>query len=73
MLSKWRSEFDDQLRSGETTAAYDIFNASLQKRFERYQYALSLLDNEITFDANDDMLVDRSEEPWAKNDAELNT
>ncbi|MEZ8027572.1 carboxy terminal-processing peptidase [Enterovibrio norvegicus] len=72
MLSKWRSEFDDQLRSGETTAAYDIFNASLQKRFERYQYALSLLDNEITFDANDDMLVDRSEEPWAKNDAELN-
>ncbi|MGF1705295.1 carboxy terminal-processing peptidase [Enterovibrio baiacu] len=71
-LSKWRAEFDDQLRSGETTAAYDIFNVSLQKRFERYQYALSLLDNEITFDANDEMLVDRSEEPWAKNDAELN-
>ncbi len=71
-LSKWRVEFDDQLSSGETTAAYDIFNVSLQNRFERYQYALSLLDNEITFEANDEMLVDRSKEPWAKNDAELN-
>ncbi|WP_028025615.1 carboxy terminal-processing peptidase [Enterovibrio calviensis] len=71
-LSKWRTNIDEQLRSGDTTAAYDIFNTSLKKRFERYQYALSLLDNEITFDADEDMLIDRSEEPWAKNTDELN-
>ncbi|MDD1791663.1 carboxy terminal-processing peptidase [Enterovibrio makurazakiensis] len=71
-LSKWRNNIDEQLRSGDTSAAYDIFNTSLKKRFERYQYALSLLDSEITFDADENMLIDRSEEPWAKDTAELN-
>ncbi|WP_407333069.1 carboxy terminal-processing peptidase [Enterovibrio sp. 27052020O] len=71
-MSKWRTSIDDQLRSGDTSAAYDIFNTSLKKRFERYQYALSLLDNEITFDVEEEMLIDRSEEPWAKSTEELN-
>ncbi|WP_394211306.1 carboxy terminal-processing peptidase [Enterovibrio calviensis] len=71
-MSKWRTSIDDQLRSGDTSAAYDIFNTALKKRFERYQYALALLDNEITFDAEEEMLIDRSEEPWAKNTDELN-
>lgn len=71
-LSKWRLTLDEQLRSGDTSAAYDIFNVSLRSRFERYQYALSLLDNEITFDANEEMVIDRSELPWAKDEAELN-
>ncbi|MDD1780655.1 carboxy terminal-processing peptidase [Enterovibrio sp. ZSDZ35] len=71
-LSKWQLQIDDQLRSGDTTAAFDIFNKSLQQRFDRYQYALALLDNEITFDAEENMLIDRSEQPWAKDKAELN-
>lgn len=71
-LSKWQTKIDDQLRSGETTAAYDIFNASLKKRHERYQYALSLLTKEITFDRNETMFLDRSDLPWVKNKAELN-
>lgn len=71
-LSKWRLSLDEQLRSGDTSAAYDIFNVSLRSRFERYKYALTLLDNEITFDENEEMVIDRSELPWAKDDAELN-
>ncbi|OEE62216.1 C-terminal processing peptidase [Enterovibrio norvegicus FF-454] len=71
-MFKWRTSIDDQLRSGDTSAAYDIFNTALKQRFERYQYALALLDNEITFDAEEEMLIDRSEEPWAKNTDELN-
>lgn len=70
-LSKWRTKIDDQLRSGETTAAYDIFNLSLKKRFERYQYALSLLDTEITFTTDEAILLDRSVLPWVTNQAEL--
>ncbi|STO57425.1 carboxy terminal-processing peptidase [Grimontia hollisae] len=71
-LSKWRLSLDEQLRSGDTSAAYDIFNVSLRSRFDRYKYALTLLDNEITFDENEEMVIDRSELPWAKDDAELN-
>ncbi|ATF08646.1 carboxy terminal-processing peptidase [Candidatus Enterovibrio altilux] len=72
VLSKWRLEFDDQLRSGNTSAAYNIFNVSLQNHFERYQYALSLLDSEITFNIDEVMLIDRSDDVWAKDEAELN-
>lgn len=70
-LSKWRNQFDDQLRAGKTTAAYDIFNQSLKKRAERYRYALSLLNKEMKFDTDEMMLIDRSELPWAENTAEL--
>ncbi len=71
-FSIWQNQFDDQLRKGETTAAFAIYNESLKKRFERYQYAISLLDNEIKFDVNESILIDRTEEPWAKNISELN-
>ncbi|WP_325892770.1 carboxy terminal-processing peptidase [Grimontia sp. NTOU-MAR1] len=71
-LSKWRLTLDDQLRSGDTSAAYDIFNTSLRSRYNRYHYALELLDKEITFDADEEMVIDRSEQPWAKNETELN-
>ncbi|MBV7296864.1 carboxy terminal-processing peptidase [Enterovibrio paralichthyis] len=70
-LAKWRFSIDEQLRDGDTAAAYDIFNETLKQRFNRYQYALKLLDKEITFDTDEEMIIDRSEEPWAKNDAEL--
>ncbi|PMN88207.1 carboxy terminal-processing peptidase [Enterovibrio norvegicus] len=70
-LSVWRYELDDQLNKGETTAAYDIFNVYLKKSFERYQFALSLIDREITFDSDEEMLIDRRELPWAKDETEL--
>lgn len=71
-LSHWRLKIDDQLRSGETTAAYEIFNASLNKRLERYQYAISLLDKEITFELDESILIDATEEPWLKDTTALN-
>ena len=70
-LAKWRYQFDEQLNKGDATAAYDIFNLSLRKRFLRYQFALSLLEEEILFTKNEEMVIDRSELPWAKNTAEL--
>lgn len=70
-LAKWRTQIDDQLNKGDTSAAYDIFNLSLRKRFLRYQYALTLLEKEILFTDNEEMVIDRSELPWAKSTAEL--
>ncbi|MFD2176583.1 carboxy terminal-processing peptidase [Veronia pacifica] len=71
-MSKWRYKLDNQLKAGDTTAAYDIFNTLLRNRFERYQYALSLLDKEITFDNKESMEIDRSDADWAKDDRALN-
>ncbi|RJG42575.1 carboxy terminal-processing peptidase [Motilimonas pumila] len=70
-FEKFRSKFDDDLREGRLDPAYDIFSLNLQRRYERFQYALTLLDNEITFDTPDEYRFDRSESPWPKNKAEL--
>ena len=71
-FSKWKNQLDDQLKSGNTSAAFDIFNKVLQRRFERYQFALAQLDTEIKFDDKDDFVIDRSELEWPKNSTELN-
>ncbi|WP_305844231.1 carboxy terminal-processing peptidase [Photobacterium leiognathi] len=70
-FERWRNQFDDQLQSGDTSGAFDIFNKVLQRRFERYQFALSRLNNEIKFDKDEDFVIDRSELEWPKDQAEL--
>ncbi|KKA45752.1 carboxy terminal-processing peptidase [Salinivibrio sp. KP-1] len=70
-LSRWKTRLDDQLKEGETQAAYAIYNRVLKKRFERYQYALHVLDKRFDFSADESMVLDRTELPWAANEAEL--
>lgn len=70
-LSRWEDRLDDQLKAGETEAAYAIYNRVLKKRFERYQYALKVLDKPFDFSTDESMVLDRTERPWAANQAEL--
>ncbi|WPC72577.1 carboxy terminal-processing peptidase [Vibrio porteresiae] len=67
----WSTELDDQLKAGDNQIAFDLYNLSEKKRFERYQYALSLLDHEIKFDTDESIELDRSKEAWPQNVAEL--
>jgi carboxyl-terminal processing protease len=67
-----KKQFDDALMSGKLDFAYDLFNLSLQRRFERFQYAISLLDKEMTFDEQDAFYYDREEAEFAKTQDELN-
>lgn len=71
-LSAYQFALDESLKSGDVDVAYQIYQLNLQRRFERYQYALSLLDNEIKFDTPDDYQYDRSDMPWVSSRAELN-
>ncbi|OOF31988.1 carboxy terminal-processing peptidase [Salinivibrio proteolyticus] len=70
-LSRWKDRLDDQLKDGETDAAYEIYNLVLKKRFERYQYALEVLDKPFDFSKDESMVLDRTELPWAANEQEL--
>lgn len=72
-FAKWSKEFDDQLKNGKSEAAFAMFNLSLERRFERYDYALKLLDKkEFNFELDEEVELDRTEQAWAKNTAELN-
>ncbi|MFT5313385.1 MAG: carboxyl-terminal processing protease [Paraglaciecola sp.] len=72
-FEKYRSKLDDAIEKGNLTVAYDIYQINMQRRTERYEYALSLLDNEFDYEAlNDEFYFDREDAPWAKNTNELN-
>ncbi|MEO9945366.1 carboxy terminal-processing peptidase [Paraglaciecola sp.] len=65
-------KFDDAIERGNLGIAYEIYQLNMQRRTERYQFALSLLDKEFNFEeASDKFVYDREDAEWAKNEAEL--
>ncbi|WED28229.1 carboxy terminal-processing peptidase [Vibrio sp. DW001] len=70
-FSEWSTQLDDQLKIGDNQIAFDVYNLAMEKRFERYVFALSVLDKEIAFDVEESIELDRSEASWAKNTEEL--
>ncbi|MBE4592185.1 C-terminal processing peptidase [Vibrio navarrensis] len=70
-FATWSTQLDDQLKAGENQIAFDVYNLSMKKRFERFSFALKLLDKEITFDNDDFIELDRAKSAWPKDKAEL--
>jgi carboxyl-terminal processing protease len=75
-FQKDRLEFDSVLTRGKLDVAYDIFNLNLQRRLERYEFALSLLDikgdeNPFDFTKKEVYSFDREEAPWPASLVEL--
>ncbi|PKF61078.1 carboxy terminal-processing peptidase [Psychromonas sp. psych-6C06] len=62
---------DDSLKSGNVDPAYIIYQLNLTRRYERYSYALSLLNKEMKFDVDESYQFDRSDADWAKTSEEL--
>ncbi|WP_105216100.1 MULTISPECIES: carboxy terminal-processing peptidase [unclassified Pseudoalteromonas] len=71
-FEQYRDKFDNALKSGKLDFAYDLFNLSMKRRFERYQYSLSLLDKPFDFSQDDKYYFDREDAPYASTEAELN-
>ncbi|WP_057831204.1 carboxy terminal-processing peptidase [Colwellia sp. TT2012] len=76
-FQKYRLEFDTVLTRGKLAIAYDIYNLNMQRRLERYQYALSLLavkEDKNPFDFTKEELYsfDREKASWPTSEAELN-
>jgi len=71
-LKMYQYSFDDSLKSGLVDPAYAIYQLNLLRRYERFSYALSLLETEIKFDTDESYQFDRSESDWFKTADELN-
>ena len=71
-LKTYQDSFDDNLKLGQLAPAYAIYQLNLTRRLERYQFALSLLKNEIKFDKNETYQFDRTHSDWVTNKIELN-
>ncbi|OGO81671.1 MAG: C-terminal processing peptidase, partial [Chromatiales bacterium RIFOXYA1_FULL_46_5] len=71
-FEKYRNEFDNGLAKGQFDFAYQMFNLSMTRRLERYDYAISLLDKPFDFTGKDSYEFEREDAPWAADVAQLN-
>jgi carboxyl-terminal processing protease len=68
---QYRTQFDDALKAGKLDFAFDMFNSSMKRRYERFQFAIELLNTEMTFDKPDFFYYDREDLPFASSQKDL--
>jgi carboxyl-terminal processing protease len=71
-FERHRLRLDDSLRTAKLDPAFEIFRRFRERVEERVAIARGLLEaNRFDFELDEDYLFDRSEAPWAADDAEL--
>ena len=66
-------EFDDALKAGDLAPAMEMFNLYHKYMIERIIYTINYLEKgieNIRFDIDESIIIDRKEEPWPKNKKE---
>lgn len=71
MRAKYADKFDDALNEGDLSIAFAMYDLMMKRRYDRYKYALSLLDREPDLSGQDQIEIDREKSPWPKDNAEL--
>ncbi len=73
-FDKWKTQFDDFLKKGDLDAGFTIYKRYLDRVKSRLDFALSILDkgvDKMDFTGNETLEVDRKNDPWPKDQAEL--
>ncbi|PVX40497.1 S41A family C-terminal processing peptidase-1 [Pasteurella langaaensis DSM 22999] len=70
LRAKYAQQLDNELNEGKLDAAFAIYDLLAKRRYERYEYALSLLDKEPNLTTNDQIEIDRKKAAWPKNKEE---
>ncbi len=59
MRAKYADKFDDALNEGDLSIAFAMYDLMMKRRYDRYKYALSLLDKEPDLSGQDQIEIDR--------------
>lgn len=70
-FEQYKFQFDDAINKGQFDFAFQMFNLSLQRRAERFDYAISLLDKGFDFTTQDQYEFEREDSPWPTTKAQL--
>ncbi|HWD34012.1 carboxy terminal-processing peptidase [Pseudomonas caricapapayae] len=73
-FDKWKTQFDDFLKSGNLDPGFTIYKRYLDRVKSRLDFALAELNKGVDnfdFTTKETLLVDRKDAPWVKNQAEL--
>tara|TARA_R100000306_G_C4382273_1_gene146270 strand:- start:4748 stop:6958 length:2211 start_codon:yes stop_codon:yes gene_type:complete len=71
----YRHRLDGALKTGQLDPAFRIYNRLQERLYDRINYALSLLEQDsdkLDFEKDETILVDRAEESWPADEAEMN-
>ncbi|VVO87028.1 Tail-specific protease [Pseudomonas fluorescens] len=73
-FDKWKTQFDDFLKSGDLNAGFTIYKRYLDRVKARLDFAIAELNkgvDKIDFTTRETLLIDRKDAPWLKSTAEL--
>lgn len=73
-LASLRAGLDDSLKAGDLQPGFDIYNLYHKRLLERLVWSVDFVENQLDtldFNANESLLIDRKDEPWAKTVEEL--
>lgn len=70
-FEQYRDKFDDGINKGNLSFAFDIFNKTMKRRSERFDFALQLVEKGFNFNTDDEYAYDRENAEWPADDAEL--
>ena len=62
-----------ELFDGNLKTAYDIYNLAMHKRYERYKYALKVLQSPMDFSTDDEIDFNREDISWPTTEKELDS
>lgn len=71
-FEKYRLTMDDDLRSGDLSVPFYIFNVYQKRYNDRVAFALKEIDKKFDFTSNETYTYDREKLPWLKSEAESN-
>lgn len=70
MRTQFAAKIDDELNEGKLNIAFSMYELMMKRRYERYEYALSLLDKEPDLKGEDQVEIDRKEAAFPLNKEE---
>lgn len=70
MRSSFAKKLDEELNEGKLDIAFAMYDLMMKRRYQRYEYALSLLDKEPELKEDDQIEIDREKAPWPKTQAD---
>ena len=71
-FAKFKTQLDDDIKSGDLYDVFYIFNVYQKRYEERVKYSLTQVDNNFDFTKNEVFTFDREKLPFAKTTEELN-
>ena len=71
-FEQYRTKMDDDLRDGDLSAAFYIFNVYQKRYTDHLKFAVAQLNNKFDFSNNETYTYDREKMPWFATETEAN-